>query len=220
MVLELTHSHPLAGHFGAANTSNASATISTGKVWTLKLNGSARPAPLVRKRPRECLPLILLRIIEVPFERIGMDLEGPLPKSVRGHEYILVIVEYATLYPEAVPLRKSSWAGIPAEILTDQGTPFMSRLMANLCRSLKVKQLRTTIYHPQTDGLVQCFNQTLKQMLRHVVAEDKQDWELMLPNVLFGIRKVPQASTGFTPFELLFGQRRERRGNGSPPVRD
>ncbi len=135
----------------------------------------------------------------------------------------MVIVDYATWYPEAVPLRKatakaiaqelfllSSRVGIPAEILTDQGTPFMSRLMADLCRLLRVKQLRTTVYHPQTDGLVERFNQTLKQMLRWVVAEDKRDWDLMIPYVLFGIREVPQASTGFTSFELLFG--RQPRG--------
>ncbi len=54
------------------------------------------------------------------------------------------------------------------------------------------------------------FNQTLKQMLRRVVAEDKRDWDLMIPYVLFGIREVPQASTGFTPFKLLFG--RQPRG--------
>ncbi|KAL0152472.1 hypothetical protein M9458_052195 [Cirrhinus mrigala] len=168
-------------------------------------------------------PLIPLPIIEVPFERIGLDLVGPLPKSARGHEHILVIVDYATRYPEAVPLRKAtakaiaqelfllaSRVGIPAEILTDQGTPFMSGLMVDLCRLLWVKQLRTTVYHPQTDGLVERFNQTLKQMLRRVAAEDRQDWDLMIPYVMFGIREVPQASTGFTPFELPFG--RQPRG--------
>ncbi len=94
--------------------------------------------------------------------------------------------------------------------LDRSGNPFMSRLMADLCRLLRVKQLRTTVYHPQTDGLVERFNQTLKQMLRRVAAEDRRDWDQMLPYVLFGIRDVPQASTGFTPFELLFG--RQPRG--------
>uniref|UniRef100_A0A9J8AFX2 Integrase catalytic domain-containing protein n=1 Tax=Cyprinus carpio carpio TaxID=630221 RepID=A0A9J8AFX2_CYPCA len=152
-----------------------------------------------------------------------MDLVGPLPKSARGHEHILVIVDYATRYPEAVPLRKAtaknimhelflffSRVGIPAEILTDQGTPFTSRLMADLCRLLWVKQLRTSVYQPQTDGLTERFNKTLKQMLRRVAAEDKGDWVVMLPYVLFGVQEVPQASTGFTPFELLFG--RQPRG--------
>uniref|UniRef100_A0A8C1LPZ1 Gypsy retrotransposon integrase-like protein 1 n=1 Tax=Cyprinus carpio TaxID=7962 RepID=A0A8C1LPZ1_CYPCA len=168
-------------------------------------------------------PLIPLPIIEVPFERIGMDLVGPLPKSARGHEHILVIVDYATRYPEAIPLRKAttkaiaqelfllcSRVGIPSQILTNQGTPFMSRMMADLCKLLKVQQLRTMVYHPQTDGLVERFNQTLKQMLRRVTAEDNRDWDKMLPYVLFGVREVPQASTGFTPFELLFG--RQPRG--------
>lgn len=54
------------------------------------------------------------------------------------------------------------------------------------------------------------FNKTLKQMLRRVVAEDRRDWDQMIPYVLFGVREVPQASTGFTPFELLFG--RQPRG--------
>ncbi|KAI2644034.1 Retrovirus-related Pol polyprotein from transposon 17.6 [Labeo rohita] len=82
--------------------------------------------------------------------------------------------------------------------------------MADLCRLLRVKQLRTTVYHPQMDGLVERFNQTLKQMLRRVAAEDRRDWDLMIPYVLFDIREVSQASTGFTPFELLSG--RQPRG--------
>ncbi len=45
-------------------------------------------------------------------------------------------------------------------------------------------------------------------MLRRVVAEDKRDWDLMIPYVLFSIREVPQASTGFTPFELLLVETR------------
>ncbi|KAL0152849.1 hypothetical protein M9458_051843 [Cirrhinus mrigala] len=144
--------------------------------------------------------------VDLPFERIGMDIVGPLSRSGRGHEHILVIVDYATRYPEAVPLRRatskaiarelfllSSRVGLPSEILTDQGTPFMSRLMADLCRLLKVKQVRTSVYHPQTDGLVERFNQTLKQMLRRVAAEDKKDWDLLLPYVLFGIREPGEA---------------------------
>ncbi|KAL1281540.1 hypothetical protein QQF64_000343 [Cirrhinus molitorella] len=56
--------------------------------------------------------------------------------------------------------------------------------MADLCQLLGVKQLWTTVYHPQTDCLVERFNQTLKQMLRWLAAEDRRDWDLMLPYVL------------------------------------
>uniref|UniRef100_A0A9J8C449 Gypsy retrotransposon integrase-like protein 1 n=1 Tax=Cyprinus carpio carpio TaxID=630221 RepID=A0A9J8C449_CYPCA len=225
-VLELAHAHPMAGHLGAQNTAQR---IRDRFHWP-GLEGDVKrycqACPTCQRTSPHTpppSPLIPLPIIEVPFERIGMDLVGPLPKSARGHEHILVIVDYATRYPEAIPLRKatakniaqelfllSSRVGLPAEILTDQGTPFMSRIMADLCKLLKVRQIRTSVYHPQTDGLVERFNKTLKQMLRRVVAEDQRDWDQMIPYVLFGIREVPQASTGFTPFELLFN--RQPRG--------
>ncbi len=46
--------------------------------------------------------------MQVPFERIGMDLIGPLERSARGHRFALVLVDYATRYPEAVALRNIS----------------------------------------------------------------------------------------------------------------
>ncbi|CAJ0964630.1 unnamed protein product [Ranitomeya imitator] len=155
----------------------------------------------------------------VPFERIAMDLVGPLVKSARGHQYILVILDYATRYPEAIPLRNSSSksiarelvhvfsrTGLPKEILTDQGTPFMSKVMRELCKALKISQLRTSVYHPQSDGLVERFNKTLKSMLRKAIEKDGRDWDCLLPYLMFSIREVPQASTGFSPFELLYGR--------------
>ncbi|KAL1248867.1 hypothetical protein QQF64_022185 [Cirrhinus molitorella] len=223
IVMELAHAHPMAGHLGVQNTIQRIRDRFHWPGLEADIKRFCQACPTCQKTSPRAPPLIPLPIIEVPFQRIGMDLVGPVPKSARGHEYILVIVDYATRYPEAIPLRKatakniaqelfllSSRVSIPGEILTDQGTPFMSRLMAELCRLLWVKQLRTSIYHPQTDGLVERFNQTLKQMLRRVAAEDRRDWDRMLPYVLFGIREVPQASTGFTPFELLFG--RQPRG--------
>uniref|UniRef100_A0A9J8ATQ4 Gypsy retrotransposon integrase-like protein 1 n=1 Tax=Cyprinus carpio carpio TaxID=630221 RepID=A0A9J8ATQ4_CYPCA len=225
-VIEIAHAHPMAGHLGAQNTVQGLRDRFHWPGLEAEVRRFCQACPTCQRtspRTPSPSPLIPLPIIEVPFERIGMDLVGPLPKSARGHKHILVIVDYATRYPEAIPLRKAttkaiaqelftlfSRVGIPSQILTDQGTPFMSRMMADVCKLLKVQQLRTTVYHPQTDGLVQRFNQTLKQMLRRVAAEDKRDWDQMLPYVLFGIREIPQASTGFTPFELLFG--RQPRG--------
>ncbi len=85
--------------------------------------------PATAKAPLRPLPLM-----EVPFERIGMDLIGPLERSARGYRFALVLVDYATRYPEAVPLRSISAksvaealfriisrVGIPKEILTDPG---------------------------------------------------------------------------------------------------
>ena len=87
--------------------------------------------------------------------------------------------------------------GIPQEILTDQGANFMSSLLVELYRLLKVKP------HPQTDGHVERFNGTLKSMLRKAATED---WDKLIPYQLFAYREVPQASTGFSPFQLVYGR--------------
>ncbi|XP_067105502.1 retrovirus-related Pol polyprotein from transposon 412 [Osmerus mordax] len=221
--LELDHSHPLGGHLGIHNTL---ARIQPRFLWPgmrADVERLCRTCPECQKTAPQKpppAPLIPLPIIETPLERLGMDLVGPLPKSGRGHKYILVLVDYATRYPEAVPLRKAtskaiarelvqlfSRVGIPKDILTDQGTPFVSRLMADLCCLLQIHHLRTSVYHPQTDVLVERFNQTLKTMLQRVVTEDSRDWDLMIPYILFAVREVPQAPIGFTPFELLYGRR-------------
>lgn len=148
-----------------------------------------------------------------------MDVVGPVERSRSGNRFMLVITDYATRYPEVFPLRSVkakpvatslvqlfSRVRFPAEILTDQGTNFMSTLLKQVYQLLGIKSLRTTPYHPQTDGLTERFNQTLKQMLRKFVSETGRDWDQWLPYLLFAYREVPQASTGFSPFELLYGR--------------
>ena len=148
-----------------------------------------------------------------------MDIIGPLPKSRSGKKYVLVVCDYATRYPEAIPMKAIdaehvaeelvilfSRVGVPEEILTDQGANFTSKLLTELYRMLHVHPIRTTPYHPQTDGLVERFNKTLKSMLRKAATTEGKDWDKLIPYLLFAYREVPQASTGFSPFELMYGR--------------
>jgi len=96
--------------------------------------------------------------------------------------------------------------GVPREILSDQGPNFMAELLKEVYAAIGVKPIRTSPYHPQTDGLVERYNQTLKAMLRKVLLTERRSWDKLLPLVMFAYREVPQASTGFSPFELVFGR--------------
>ena len=105
--------------------------------------------------------------------------------------------------------------GIPNEILTDHGSNFTSILLVELYRLLKIQGIRTSPHHPQSNGLVERFNQTLKMMLRKVVTNKGKDWDKLLPHVLFAYREVPKAFTGFSPFELIYVWVENQRSYGS-----
>ena len=96
--------------------------------------------------------------------------------------------------------------GIPREILTDQGTQFMSHVMQEVNRLLAVQGKSTTPYHPQCNGLVERSNATLVTMLKKLASEQPRCWDRFIPALLFAYREVPQESTGFSPFELLYGR--------------
>lgn len=189
----------------------------------------------VSAQPAKPAPTLLtpLPIIGMTFERMGMNLVVPLPKSAQGHEYILIIINYATWYPEAVPLWKAtskniarelvllfSSVGLPKDLLTDQDMPFVSKLISDVCWLLQVKQLRTSMYHPQTNRLVKRFTQNLKRMLSRVVEDDERNWDFLL-----AIRETPQASTAFTPLSPPGAEEpgpcsTSPRRPGRPPILD
>lgn len=222
-ILSLGHTIPWAGHLGTQKTL---ARIAHRFFWPglyKEVGDYIRSCPEcqvacgVGKASKA--PLISLPVIEVPFERVAMDVVGPLERSRSGNRFMLVICDYSTRYPEVFPLKNVkarqvasvllqlfSRVGIPREILTDQGTNFRSDLLKQVYHLLGIKAIKTTPYHPQTDGLVERFNRTLKSMLGKFVRDTGSDWDQWLPYLLFAYREVPQASTGFSPFELLFGR--------------
>ena len=220
-VLELAHSIPLAGHLGKKKTAQRLLQRFYWPTLFKDVDEYCRGCAECQKTApgrQAAAPLIPLPIVDSPFERIAMDIVGPLPRSRTGNRYVLVVCDYATRWPEAVPLKSIdaghvaeelmvlfSRVGVPKEILTDQGSNFTSQLLKEVYRLLSIKPIRTSPYHPQTDGLVERFNQTLKAMLRRTATDEGKDWDKLIPYVLFAYREVPQSSTGFSPFELVYG---------------
>ncbi|XP_064462232.1 uncharacterized protein LOC135372664 [Ornithodoros turicata] len=173
------------------------------------------PKGSVRKTVLGSVPMI-----STPFQRVAVDIVGPIsPPTQQGNRYILTLVDFATRYPEAVALRNIetvtvaealvdmfSRLGVPREIPSDRGAQFTSDLMKEVARLLSLRQLHTTPYHPMANGMVEKFNGTLKQMLRRMSQEQPRHWDRYIAPLLFAYREVPQASLGFSPFELLYGR--------------
>ena len=164
--------------------------------------------PLSGKAGLPGADLIPMPLVDQPFQRVGIDIVGPLLKSAGEHSHILVIIDYATRYSEAIPLRSTtakvlarelmhvfSWLGFPKEVLTDQGTNFMSQTFKDMWRLLEVKPVHISVYHPQMNGLVERFNKTLKSILRKLVMEKPRRWYLLAAPLMFAIQEVPQASS-------------------------
>ncbi|GFO18188.1 gypsy retrotransposon integrase-like protein 1 [Plakobranchus ocellatus] len=164
------------------------------------------------------VPLEKVPLVDTPVKRVAIGLVGPInPPSEAGHRFIVTLVDYATRFAKAVPLRKIdtesvaealvdiySRLGVPEEVLIDQETQFISDCMKEVCRLLGIKQKTTTPYHPMCNRLVERFNATPKTCLRRLCSEQPRQWYRYINPLLFAYREVPQESTHFAPFELVY----------------
>lgn len=216
------HSTPFAGHFGRRKTLHR---IQTSFFWpgmNMDIANLCRSCEACQKTAHlrtPKYPLVPLPVIETPFSRMAMDMIGPLPATSLGHKYILTVCDYSTRYPEAIPLQTTTSidvakalvsifarTGIPTEILTDRGSNFCSQLMEDFYKLLGIRHIQTSAYHPETDGLVERFNGTLKHGLKKFLSTTGTNWHESLPYILFAYRELPHSSTGHSPFELLYGR--------------
>jgi hypothetical protein len=157
--------------------------------------------------------------VEAPFELVGIDVLGPLPTSKESNRFIIVFTDHFTKWAEAfaVPTHSAETVadllvkhifcrfGCPKKLLSDQGSEFMSKLVEKILEVMEIEKVRTSPYHPQTDGHTERMNRTLIGMLSAYVNEEQDNWDQILPFVLFAYRTSVHASTGCTPFFLLHG---------------
>lgn len=184
---------------------------------------NARPATSHTLYPLPVVPL---------FCRWNLDFVGPLVTSRYGNTSVLVAVEFASKWVIAKAVKHQLAEGIvdfiedeiiqnfgvPVEIITDQGRNFLSDVVAKLTQRRAIIHKRTTAYHPQTNGGVERVNKTLISLIRKVLIEKGGDWEDHLAKAVFTTRITKHASTGFSPFEILFGQQPRIRGDMGAPV--
>ena len=96
--------------------------------------------------------------------------------------------------------------GVPENLHTDQGRNFEAEIIKEICKLLDIKKIRTSPYHPQSDGMIERFNRTLLNMLSTAVEKNCNDWDMQLPMLLLAYRTSMQETTGVTPFSVMFSR--------------
>ena len=222
-ILYLMHNHPIGAHLGTDKMFNK---IRDKYYWPQMfehIKNYVQSCDDCQKRGKYHTPGPLKPIpVEALFHRIGIDYVGPLPETIRKNKFIIVATDYLTKWPEAkaVPTANAQEAanfiyediicrhGCPVYLLSDRGRHFLNELVHTLTQRFQIKHLLSTPYHPQTNGLVERFNRTLCESLAKLVTKD-QEWDTLIPSVLFAYRTAKQATTKFTPFYLTYGREAE-----------
>ena len=133
------------------------------------------------------------------WERVAMDLLDMSVTSAKENRYVLVMVDCFSRWTGACHLSDKTAIsvadalfssivcrfGMPSVIHSDQGREFENKVMHKLCILGGAHKTKTTLYHPESDGLVERFNRTLLMMLAMFAGERKDDWDDLLTDRAF-----------------------------------
>ena len=222
-ILSNVHNHVAGAHFGVHKTFQKlkqrywwSGMFKDVEHWCKSCVDCA-----MKKSPRNTKRAPLLPLpVEGAFDRVAVDVLGPFKPSNRQNRYIVVFSDYLTRWCEAFPVPSVeanviarllvdeiiARHGAPRVLLSDRGTNFLSKLVAEVCKIFQIQKVNTSSYHPQTDGLVERFNSTLCQSLSMYVAKNQKDWDDFIPLILFAHRTSISEAIGDCPFYCLYGR--------------
>ena len=211
------HDLPSSGHQGVDRTK---LKIQQKYFWygmSGYIKNYVKPCPVCNKNKKPSkhsrAPLTSFQA-SAPLERVHMDFLGPLPRSTKGNEYILMIVDQFTKWVECIPLPSQmaeetahaaiseffSRFGYPFYIHSDQGRNFESQLFSSICTVLGIHKTRTTAYRPSANGQVKRFNRTLMDAVRCFVSRNSS-WDEHLAQLSGALR-----ASGHTPNMLMLGR--------------
>lgn len=153
-----------------------------------------------------------------PMSILSMDLIGPLVLSKQRNRFALTIVDTATKWVFAFPLKSATAAcvqkafvehvllihGIPEILLTDNGTCFTAKLFEEMCQRYNIRHHLTPKYSPRNNA-VERSNRTIKTAVA-MLSKDQREWDDNLKFVTFSLNTSVCESTGYTPAMLVFGR--------------
>jgi hypothetical protein len=221
------HDHPLAGHLKHAKTFARvearfwwDGMFKQTKAWveTCRICQQRKSAPSSSGIRR---PLTMIAV-EKPFAAVVTDIAGPWQVTPNGNRYVVVVTERCSNWVIAWPVgditastvarglleRLICIHGCPRKIQSDQGSQYTSELIKHVCRMMDMSQRFSTAYAPETQGKVERFNRTFKDMLSKYTENGThmKGWDELVPWLTFAYNTTKHASTGQVPFEMLYGR--------------
>lgn len=188
------------------------------------------------KKPIISKPLGHIPVPEGPFKHLVIDYIDMI-KTINRHRYVLVVVCRFSRWVEACsgpgPDEKTVIKfftreiiprfGIPDMISSDNGAAFTAKTWGKIMQALGIKKKLGCVYHPQSQGLVERANGTLKGKIAKICASTSLNWFDALPIALMQMRSQQNRSTHLTPHEMLTGRPMpvpKVRANGKGPPLD
>ena len=215
MILFCMHSDPLSGHFNSITTLQRTALRYFWPQMGEDIKNYVRTCDACQRRgkPKTKEPLHPIKVGN-PFDRVGIDIVGPLPITSQGNKYIVVVTEYLTKWLEAraIPVADASNVasflfediicrhGCSRELLSNQGSHFCNKVIDSLCENMHIKHKLSSAYHPQTNGLTERFNRTLCNVLEKCLSQFNGEWDQYISAALFAYRTNQHNTTRHEPF--------------------
>ena len=225
-ILIENHNSPIGGHQGFNRTYNRIKERFHWHSMRTDIGKFIATCSICQKNKNNSITKIPMKITDTPskpFEKVALDIVGPLPETCSGNKYILTFQDNFSKFLLAIPIMNQEAKtiadvfarkviclfGTPTILLTDQGSNFLSEVFKKTCKLLKIKMIQTTAYHPESNGSLERSHRTLGNYLRSYVNGDQENWDTWLDFASFCHNTTPNTSTKHTPHEILFGYKPE-----------
>jgi hypothetical protein len=155
-----------------------------------------------------------------PFDVWGFDFMGPFPMSNTKHTHILVTVDYATKWVEAIPTKSPDQAttimmhkdiifprfGVLRYLITDGGSHLLHGVLRKTLEKYEVDHRVGSPYHHQTSGQVELSNRELKLILKKTVNRSRSDWPTKINDALWAYRTAFKNPMRMSPYKMVYGK--------------